>query len=154
VRRNISRTCCARCRELRRLARLACGEVIASGTFEAFSAVLIMVLIANLCVLKWEPANLTPYYIGLLVMLLFNLAIPLDSFLGLPSFAQAAAVGSLALSPVFFAGLIFCKDFRGGTARTGACLQHRRRHAGRIRRDAFSPHRLPIAGCRRGPVFS
>jgi SAM-dependent methyltransferase len=77
-----------------------------------FSALLVMILIANLCVLKWRPAGLTRYYAGLAAALALNVAIPLDSFLGLPRAAQGMAAGALVLSPVFFAGVIFGMLFR------------------------------------------
>jgi hypothetical protein len=77
-----------------------------------FSAVLVMILIANLCVLKRKPVRMAPYYAGLLATLALNLAVPLDSFLGWPLLARAAAAGALVLAPVFFAGVVFAMLFR------------------------------------------
>jgi SAM-dependent methyltransferase len=77
-----------------------------------FSAVLVMILIANLCVLKWMPVRLAPYYAGLLGTLAVNVAVPLDSFLGWPLAARAVAAGALVLAPVFCAGAIFAMLFR------------------------------------------
>jgi spermidine synthase len=77
-----------------------------------FSAVLVMILIANLCVLKRRPQSLAPYYGGLLATLALNLAVPLDSFLGWPPPARAVAAGALVLAPVFFAGVVFAMFFQ------------------------------------------
>jgi spermidine synthase len=77
-----------------------------------FSAVLVMIGIANLWVSTHGPAKLGTYYAGLLVMLAANVVMPLDSFLGLPQIAQGLAAGVLVLSPVFFAGAIFATLLR------------------------------------------
>ena len=72
-----------------------------------FSAVLVMILIANLLVLKAPSGRMPHYYVGLLTTLALNLVVPLDSFLGLPLLPRAIVAGTLVLSPVFFAGVIF-----------------------------------------------
>ena len=77
-----------------------------------FSAVLVMILVANLCVLKWKPAAMAPYYAGLLGTLALNVAVPMDSFLGWPLAARALAAGALVLAPVFFAGVVFALLFQ------------------------------------------
>lgn len=76
-----------------------------------FSAILVMILAANLWVLKKKPRNLTGYYIALLAALAVNVALPLDAFLGWPPAAQGVAAGLLLLSPVFCAGVIFAVLF-------------------------------------------
>jgi spermidine synthase len=77
-----------------------------------FSAVLVMILIANLHVLKRRPVRMAPYYAGLLATLALNLAVPLDSFLGWQLLARAVTAGALVLAPVFYAGVIFAMLFR------------------------------------------
>jgi hypothetical protein len=77
-----------------------------------FSAVLVMILLANLWVLRRRPVGLSPYYWGLLFTLALNTVIPLDAFLGLPGFLQGIAAGILLLSPVFCSGVIFAVLFR------------------------------------------
>ena len=77
-----------------------------------FSAVLVMILIANLRVLKKKDIRIGRYYAGLLAVLALNVAIPLDAFLGLPLPARAIAAGALVLAPVFYAGVIFATLFR------------------------------------------
>ena len=77
-----------------------------------FSAILVMILAANLWVLKSAPRRLMPYYVALIGLLMLNVAIPLDAFLGLPQLVQGIAAGVLVLSPVFCAGVIFAKSFQ------------------------------------------
>jgi hypothetical protein len=77
-----------------------------------FSAVLVMILIANLRVLRRKTLRTAPYYAGLLVTLALNFAVPLDSFLGWPLPLRAAAGGALVLAPIFYAGVVFSVLFR------------------------------------------
>jgi SAM-dependent methyltransferase len=77
-----------------------------------FFAILLMILAANLYVLKVKPENLLPYYLGLLLTLLANVALPLDFFLGMNRFAQVAGSCTLVFAPVVFAGVIFAVQFR------------------------------------------
>lgn len=76
-----------------------------------FSAMLVMILGANLWVLRRRPQKLTPYYIGLVITLVLNIAVPLDSFLGLPYAVQGIASGLLVFSPILCAGVIFATLF-------------------------------------------
>jgi spermidine synthase len=76
-----------------------------------FSALLVMILAANLWVLKWKPRHLAPFYLVLLAAMILNIAIPLDSFLGLPRALQGVAVGVLVFSPIFCAGIVFANLF-------------------------------------------
>jgi hypothetical protein len=77
-----------------------------------FSAILVMILAANVWVLKRKPRNLTIFYVALLVALVLNVALPLDAFLGWPAAGQGVAAGLLLLSPVFCAGVIFAVLFK------------------------------------------
>ena len=76
-----------------------------------FSALLVMILAANLWVLKWKPKKLAPFYAVLLAAMAINIAVPLDSFLGLPRVLQGVAVGVLVFSPIFCAGIVFARLF-------------------------------------------
>jgi hypothetical protein len=76
-----------------------------------FSAVLVMILAANLWVLKWSPGSVRVFYIALLLLLALNIAVPLDSFLGLPWWLQGVASGALVLSPILCAGVVFAQSF-------------------------------------------
>ncbi|HEY7338196.1 MAG TPA: hypothetical protein VH639_25130 [Bryobacteraceae bacterium] len=77
-----------------------------------FSAVLVMILVANLRVLRAKSIQIGRYYAGLMAVLALNVAVPLDSFLGWAVLARAIAAGALVLAPVFFAGVIFATLFR------------------------------------------
>ncbi len=76
-----------------------------------FSALLAMILAANLWVLKWRPRRLAPFYLVLLGAMAINIVVPLDSFLGLPRILQGVVVGVMVFSPVFCAGIIFARLF-------------------------------------------
>jgi hypothetical protein len=78
-----------------------------------FSAVLVMILAANFWVLRTRPGSLRPFYLVLLAALALNVAVPLDSLLGLPVAVQGIAGGVLVLSPVLCAGVIFARLFAG-----------------------------------------
>ena len=77
-----------------------------------FAVILVMILLANVWVLKAGKIRLPFHYAGLLTSLALNVVIPLDSFLGLPALVQGIAAGALVLSPVFFAGVVFATLFR------------------------------------------
>jgi len=76
------------------------------------SAILIMILGANLFVRKFGPSDVRPYYILLLGSLLFNYLVPVSSTLG-QHFVLRGLVSGLAISlPLFFAGIIFATSLR------------------------------------------
>lgn len=77
-----------------------------------FFTVLILILLANLYVLKARTVNLFWHYIGLLVFLAAGVFVPLDLFLSGGTLWRYAAPCILALGPVFFAGVIFARSFR------------------------------------------
>src|SRR6185437_729393 len=60
-----------------------------------FSAILVMILLANVWTLKRQPRTLAGYYIALLITLGINVAMPLDAFLGWPGALQGIAAGLL-----------------------------------------------------------
>lgn len=80
-----------------------------------FFAVLIMILIANLLILRFKPERLWPYYAGLLISLILNCAIPLDSFLGMTRSVQVTAASVLVFAPILFAAVIFASVFKRTT---------------------------------------
>lgn len=77
-----------------------------------FFTALILVLLANLYVLKGPPARLSWHYIGLLAILAAAVAIPFDVFLSGDIFWRYAVPCLLALGPMYFAGVIFARSFR------------------------------------------
>jgi SAM-dependent methyltransferase len=76
-----------------------------------FMAVLVMILAANLWVLRMRPARLAPYYVALVIVLLVNALVPLDFFLGLPRSVQVGGACLLVFAPILFAGVIFAVSF-------------------------------------------
>lgn len=76
-----------------------------------FFAVLVMILAANLFVLKSRPERLRLYYAGLLASLALSILIPLDFFLGMNHAAQVLASCALIFAPILFAGVIFAVSF-------------------------------------------
>lgn len=76
-----------------------------------FLAVLVMILLANLFVLKFRPTQLGFYYAGLAVALLLNVAVPLNFFLGWPAALQMLGSCLLVFAPVLFSGVIFAVSF-------------------------------------------
>ncbi len=77
-----------------------------------FFTALILILLANLYVLKAPPTRLTWQYTGLLGLLTVAIAIPFDVFLSGGIFWRYAVPCALALGPMFFAGVIFAQSFR------------------------------------------
>ncbi|MGA2630938.1 MAG: hypothetical protein ABSG54_12090 [Terriglobia bacterium] len=80
-----------------------------------FFAVLVMILGANLFVLRFRPADLRPYYAGLFVTLALNILIPLDFFLGMNRIPQVVGSCLLVFAPILFAGVIFAVCFAQST---------------------------------------
>ena len=77
-----------------------------------FFTILLMILAANVYVLKMKPTSLTWHYAALLLSLTANAVIPLDLFLT-GSWAWRYLVPcALVLLPIFFAGVIFATSFR------------------------------------------
>ena len=73
---------------------------------------LILILLANLYVLKVKRVRLLRYYLGLLIFLTAGVLVLLDLFLSGRVLWRYAAPCILALGPMFFAGVIFAESFR------------------------------------------
>src|SRR5208282_6223816 len=80
-----------------------------------FFTALVLILLANLIVLKAPRTRLTWHYAGLLGLLAAAIAIPFDVFLSGGIFLRYAVPCALALGPMFFAGVIFARSFRDAT---------------------------------------
>jgi hypothetical protein len=76
-----------------------------------FFAILVMILLSNIFVLAWKPRVLWPYYVLLIVALLFNAILPMSYFLNLPGAAKIVASCAVVFIPIFFAGVIFATSF-------------------------------------------
>ncbi len=77
-----------------------------------FFTVLILILLANLYVLKVQRVHLFWHYVGLLIFLIAGALIPVEVFLGGGILWRYAAPCILALGPMLFAGVIFAQSFR------------------------------------------
>lgn len=78
----------------------------------AISGVLLMVLIANLVVLRTKSINLRLVYLLLFVSLAFNLFFPLSQLAGLAPLLRGAASTAVLTIPLVFAGIIFSESLR------------------------------------------
>jgi hypothetical protein len=76
-----------------------------------FAAILLMILAANLYVLKARPARAAPFYALLVAGLLLNALVPMSAFLSLPPLARILASCAVVFLPVFFAGVVFAMAF-------------------------------------------
>lgn len=81
-----------------------------------FFAILVMILLANLFVLRVQPRTLLPYFIGLGATLLLNVLIPLEAFLGLARPMQVLCSCLLVFAPIIFASVLFAVSFARTTA--------------------------------------
>jgi len=77
-----------------------------------FFAILVMVLLSNLCVVLFRPARLWPAYALLIAALVVNATVPMTVFLALPGSARVVVSCLIVFLPIFFAGLIFATSFR------------------------------------------
>jgi SAM-dependent methyltransferase len=77
-----------------------------------FFTALILILLANLFVLKGPPTRLVWHYAGLIALLTVTIVTPFDMFLSGDIFTRYVVPCALALGPMFFAGVIFARLFR------------------------------------------
>jgi hypothetical protein len=77
-----------------------------------FFTVLLVILLANLYVLKRPGARLGWHYAGLFVLLAASTLIPLEVFLAGGIVWRYVVPCALAMGPMFFAGVIFSRVFR------------------------------------------
>lgn len=77
-----------------------------------FFSVLLLILAANIYVIKVKQVRPAWHYLGLIVFLGVGAAVPPDLFLTGGTAWRYIAPCILALSPVFFAGVIFATSFR------------------------------------------
>jgi SAM-dependent methyltransferase len=80
-----------------------------------FFTVLVLILLANLYVLKVQRVHLFWHYVGLMIFLMVGVLTPVDVFLSGGMLWRYAVPCILALGPMFFAGIIFAASFRDAT---------------------------------------
>ena len=78
-----------------------------------FFVILVLILLANIYVLNMQRVNLLWHYLGLVVVLMAGALVPPEVFLTGGTLWRYTAPCVLALGPVFFAGVIFARSFRG-----------------------------------------
>jgi SAM-dependent methyltransferase len=76
-----------------------------------FATILILILVANIYVLVTRGTGVIWQYVGLFICLAIGAAIPPDLFLAGGMLWRYLVPGIIALSPVFFAGVIFARTF-------------------------------------------
>ena len=81
-----------------------------------FFTVLVLILLANLVVIRMPAIKLLPVYIALFALIAANLVVPTDIFLEGGTLWRYGAPCALALGPMFFAGIIFAVLFRDEAA--------------------------------------
>jgi spermidine synthase len=77
-----------------------------------FFTALVLILLANLYVIKARDVRLSLHYAALLVMLSASVFVPFEVFLSGGIFWRYVAPCLLALGPMFFAAVIFARSFR------------------------------------------
>lgn len=77
-----------------------------------FTTALILILLANIYVLKVRNIEVWRHYAALLVVLAASILLPLDAFLAGNWLWRYGAPALLTLGPMFFAGVIFARTFR------------------------------------------
>ncbi len=77
-----------------------------------FFTALLLILAANLYVIKVPSTRLVRHYAGLLLLLAVSVLVPLDTFLSGGIVWRYVTPCALALGPMFFAGVIFARTFR------------------------------------------
>jgi hypothetical protein len=77
-----------------------------------FFTALVLILAANLYVIKMPSVRLGMHYAGLLVILSASVLVPFDEFLSGGIVWRYVVPCLLALGPMFFAGVIFARSFR------------------------------------------
>ncbi|VIO74239.1 hypothetical protein [Bradyrhizobium ivorense] len=77
-----------------------------------FFTALVLILAANLYVIKVPSTRLALHYAGLLALLAVTVLVPLDTFLSGGIVWRYVIPCALSLGPMFFAGVIFARSFR------------------------------------------
>ncbi|MDH5804057.1 MAG: hypothetical protein OEZ54_02655 [Gemmatimonadota bacterium] len=72
-----------------------------------FSSILVVILLANLWILRKNHQNVSPYFIGLLASLALAFAIPIRSLLWMGPIGQWLVGGIIVGLPILFAAVIF-----------------------------------------------
>ncbi|WP_439631927.1 spermidine synthase [Gemmata sp.] len=85
------------------------------------SAVLVLILLANLLAAAWPSLPLTPVYVLLCAACVGLYFVDVSRFAGLPFAHRALVVGALTSLPMLFSGVVFIRSFAAAPDK-GACL--------------------------------
>lgn len=75
------------------------------------AGILLMIIIANLVVIRFNISNPEPFYVLLILSLVLNFLLPVSSFLDLPIVSRIALSTIVQVIPIFFAGMVFAITF-------------------------------------------
>jgi hypothetical protein len=75
------------------------------------AGILLMIIIANLVVIRFKINNPDPFYVLLLASLVLNFLLPVSSFLELPLGLRISLATITQVIPLFFAGMVFAITF-------------------------------------------
>jgi hypothetical protein len=75
------------------------------------AAILMMIVIANLVVIRFKITNPDPFYLLLIISLMLNFFLPVSSFLELPLALRISLSTISQVIPIFFAGMVFAISF-------------------------------------------
>lgn len=75
------------------------------------AAILMMIVIANLVVIRFKITNPDPFYLLLIISLMLNFFLPVSSFLELPLALRISLSTISQVIPIFFAGMVFAITF-------------------------------------------
>lgn len=75
------------------------------------AGILLMIVVANMIVLRFQMSNPYPWFMALFAVLLFNYFVPVSSYLGLSLGWRVGLSGIAQVVPLFFAGMIFAITF-------------------------------------------
>ena len=76
------------------------------------SAILLMILLANVVVVRLKPRSVTWAYVGLAACLLVTCFLRPDPLSGLDDLSKTLIGGAVSGTPLFFAGILFASAFR------------------------------------------
>ena len=116
----------------------------------------ILILLANLFVLKAPPTRLVWHYAGLIALLTIAIVTPFDMFLSGGIFTRYVVPCTLALGPMFFAGVIVARSFRDSGDPDMAFASNIAGGGRRAQRNLFDATWLPLpasASCRLLPAL-
>jgi hypothetical protein len=75
------------------------------------AGILLMIIIANLVVSRFNITSAEPFYVLLIISLVINFFLPVSAFLELPGLPRILLATLTQVIPIFFAGMVFAITF-------------------------------------------